>query len=88
MMPVTKVMPVYFASFSTENLKSLNVPGKKKERFYARAPTPPSDHLWYSRYCCLCGTHSKPGNLDKLRRILQMLELKETSSETRVTIKR
>jgi len=31
MMPVTKVMPVYFASFSTENLKSLNVPGKKKK---------------------------------------------------------
>ena len=39
MMPVTKVMPVYFASFSTENLKSLNVPGKKKERLKTQLQT-------------------------------------------------
>lgn len=31
LMPVAKVMPVYFASFSTDNLKSLNGPGKRKD---------------------------------------------------------
>lgn len=62
-MLVTKVMPVYFASFSTENLKSLNVPGKKK-RFYARAPTPPVTTFGTAGTACVAPTPN-PGNHHK-----------------------
>lgn len=61
---VTKIKSLYFASFFTENLNSFNVPERK---FYVRAQTSSSGHLWYSRYCWLVDAHkgagSKPGNL-------------------------